>query len=162
MSMSFIATVNPPTAAAEPTVANDGFFPDIDPAAARAACRLDGTVTPARFRPALVAAIASVNTELATWAATQRAAGAATLADVPATTIGGASLLVHHYLRAVHECAMADLAEAYREIDVTPQSAGKYGRVADKLELKTDEHRRNMRWAVSDILGIRRTTVALV
>lgn len=160
--MSFIATANPPTAAAEPAVANDGFFPDIDPAAARAACRLDGTVTPARFRPALVAAIAGVNAELAAWAATQRAAGAATLADVPATSIAGASLLVHHYLRAVHECAMADLAEAYREIDVTPQTAGKAARVTDKLDLKVDEHRRNMRWAISDLLGIRRTTVELI
>lgn len=160
--MSFIATVNPPTAADEPPLANDGWFPDLDPAAARAACRLDGTVTPARFRPALVAAVAGVNAELAAWAAQQRAAGAATLADVPATTIGGTSLLVHHYLRAVYASTQADLAEAYRELDVSPTSAGKQERVTDKIELKIDEHRRAMRWAISDILGLRRTTVELI
>lgn len=160
--MSFIAAANPPTADQELPADNDPWYPAITTAQARAVCRLDGTVTPARLQHALLAAMASVNAELAAWAAARQAQGAATMADVPATLLGGQSILLHHYRRAVYAALQADLAEAYREIDVTPQGAGKQQRVTDKLELKVDEHRRTMRWAVSDILGIRRTTVALV
>ena len=160
--MSFIAIVNPPTAAQEPVVQNDGWFPNIDPADLRATARLDGTVTPARLRHALIAAMASVNAELGIWQSGQAFIGHATLADVPAPAIGGESVKVQHYRRAVYAAVQADLAEAYREIDVTPQSAGKAARVTDKIDLKVDEHRRNLRWAISDILGLRRTTVDLI
>ena len=88
--------------------------------------------------------------------------GHASLADVPAGALNGESVKVHHYRRAVYACVQADLAEAYREIDTTPQSAGKVERVTDRLELKVDEHRRNQRWAISDLLGLRRTTVDLI
>ena len=44
----------------------------MDPAAVRAACLLDGTVTPARLIPALQAAMLTVNCELQAWATEQR------------------------------------------------------------------------------------------
>lgn len=160
--MSFIATVSPPTSADEPLVPNNGWFPDIDPANLRATCRLDGTVTAARLRHALLEAMASVNNELADWAGQQQLSGHLSIADVPAAAVGGESVKLQQYRRAVYAAVQADLAEAYREIDVTPQSAGKAARVTDKLDLKVDEHRRAMRWAISDILGRRRSTVALI
>lgn len=160
--MSFIATANPPTAATELPVENDPWFPAIDPAHLRATCRLDGTVTPTRLQHALLDAIASVNRELATWRAQREAEGRATLADVPTHQLNGQSVNVLHYRRAVYAAVQADLAEAYREIDTTPQGAGRAARVGDQLALKVGEHRRTVRWALSDLTGIRRTTVDLV
>ncbi len=160
--MSFIAQVNPPPITEEPVVQNNGWFPDINPADLRATCRLDGTVTAARLRHALLDAMASVNSELAEWAGAQQLSGHLSMADVPAPSIGGTTVKVQQYLRAVYAAVQADMAEAYREIDVTPQSAGKAARVTDKIDLKVDEHRRNMRWAISDILGRRRSTVDLI
>ncbi|NOJ99877.1 head completion/stabilization protein, partial [Corallococcus coralloides] len=50
----------------------------------RDAALLDGTVTPARLRDALLEALDSVNGELSNYRATQEARGYAKLADVPA------------------------------------------------------------------------------
>ena len=160
--MSFLAKVNPPPAGSELPVSNDPWFPAIDPAQLRATCRLDGTVTPERLQHALMQALASVNAELWEFKVSNMLLGHASLADVPAGALNGESVKVHHYRRAVHAHMQADLAEAYRDIDTTPQGAGKPERVADKLELKVDEHRRNQRWAISDLLGLRRTTVDLI
>lgn len=160
--MSFIATANPPLAQDELPADNDPWFPAIEPDDARAVCRLDGTVTPARLQHALLAAMASVNDELADWRAARELEGHASLAEVPARQLGGESVKVRHYRRAVYAAVQADLAEAYRDIDVTPQGSGKAERVADKLEARIGEHRRSMRWAISDLLEIRRTTVDLV
>ena len=160
--MSFLAKVNPPPAGSELPVSNDPWFPAIDPAQLRATCRLDGTVTPERLQHALMQALASVNAELWEFKVSNMLLGHASLADVPAGALNGESVKAHHYRRAVYACVQADLAEAYREIDTTPQSAGKVERVTDRLELKVDEHRRNQRWAISDLLGLRRTTVDLI
>ena len=47
--MSFLANQSPPTAAAEPRIENDGWFPDVKPDLVRAQARLDGTVTVERL-----------------------------------------------------------------------------------------------------------------
>lgn len=160
--MSFIATARPPVTGAELPVENDPWFPAIDPADLRATCRLDGTVTPQRLQHTLVQALASVNAELADWRTAREAEGAAALADVPAGRLNGESVKAHHYRRAVYACVQADLSEVYREIDTTPQAIGKTDRVTDQLATKTEEHRRNQRWAISDLLGLRRTVVDLI
>ena len=161
--MSFIATANPPTVAQEPDIANDPWFPAMSLVDVRATCRLDGTVTPPRLRHALLTAMLSVNSELDAYRLEQQSRyGYTTLADVPAHQVAGLSAQVVRYSRAVCECLQADLAEAYRNIDTTPQSMGKEGRVGEALAIKVDEHRRNQRWAISDLLGIRRTTVELI
>jgi len=103
-----------------------------------------------------------VQAELATWADARRTEGAASLAELPAPQLAGQSVKVHHYRRAVYAAVQAELAEAYREIDTTPQSVGKAERVTDQLALKVDEHRRNQRWAISDLLGQPRTTIELI
>ena len=46
MGTGFFVTANPPAADQEPTVSNDGWFPDMQPQAVRDACLLDGTITP--------------------------------------------------------------------------------------------------------------------
>ena len=160
--MSFIALANPPSTTEEPVVASNGWFPNINPADLRATARLDGTVTAARLRHALLAAMASVNAELGIWKAGQVFIGYANLGEVPAPQLAGESVLTQHYRRAVYAAVQADLAEAYREIDTTPSAIGKTERVIDHLQARIGEHRRAMRWAISDLLGIRRTTVDLI
>ncbi len=157
---SFIAVAPVPTPAqpgGQP-IGNDGFFPDIDVDQARAAMRLDGTVTPERLRAALVDAALSVNDELAAWRGRQLAAGFAELGAVPAQRIDGLSRHVHRYLRAVHCTAAAWLIERYRSFDAT--AAG--DRKAEAENTSVDDLRRDARWAISDIAGAPRTTVELI
>ena len=156
--MTFLATQSPPATADEGPLENDGWFPDIDMQALRKTARLDGTVTPERLRHASQMAVMSVNSELGSWADLQRQAGHASLLDVPATQLGQKSWLELCYLRAVYSAVQADLVEAYRNQDTT----GAGDKKADAMEPKADEYRRNMRWAISDMLGIRRTTVELI
>lgn len=156
--MSFLGTEPAPTAGDETTLANDGWFPGIDLAALRAAARLDGTVTAARLRHAALHAMASVNAELAGYREAQERAGYASLADVPGSEISGESLQLQRYRRAVYACVQADLIQAYRDFDTT----GAGDKAAERLELRVDDLRRDMRWAISDILGRRRTTVELI
>ena len=158
-----VATANPPEAAAEPLLCNDGWFPDMEPAKVRAACLLDGTVTTARLIPALQAAVLSVNRELDVWQQEQRTRwGYDSLADVPAAQVDGQSAKLIYYRRAVHACLQADLAEAYREQSTLPNGANKADRVLEALVTRLDENRRNQRWAVADLLGTARTTVDLI
>lgn len=156
--MNFLGTPPAPDATAEPPLQNDGWFPDIDMAKLRATARLDGTVTAERLRHSTETAMASVNAELAAYKATALLAAHASFADVPASQIGGTSVQVIRYLRAVYSATQADLVERYRDFDTT----GAGDKAADKLELRTGDLRRDMRWAISDILGIRRTVVELI
>ena len=161
--MSFVATARPPVAATEPPVTNAPWFPDLNPATVRDACRLDGTITPARLLPALKAAMLSVNAELEQYRLEQQSRwGYTSLAEVPAPMVGGESAQVLRYQRAVHACLQADLAEAYRNLDTLPSGTGKESRVLEGLAVHVDEHRRNQRWAISDLLGMRRSTVELI
>ncbi|MEB2499212.1 head completion/stabilization protein [Burkholderia cenocepacia] len=157
---SFVATAAPAVAASpiDGTLTNDGFFPDIDLSALRDAMRLDGTVTRERLRHAARDAMLIVNDELAAWRARQRAAGAASLADVPGERVDGESVHVFRYRRAVYHLAHADVTEKYRGFDSTKSG----GQVAAELAVTADESRRNARWAISDILGVARSTVELI
>lgn len=157
---SFVATAAPAVAATpiDGTLTNDGFFPDIDLSALRDAMRLDGTVALERLRHAARDAILTVNDELAAWRARQRAAGAATLADVPAPRIDGESAHVSRYRRAVYHLTHADVTEKYRGYDTTKSG----GQVAADLAATVDDSRRAARWAISDILGVARSTVELI
>lgn len=156
--MSFVAVSVPPAAPAAAVIENDGFFPDIDPAAARARMRIDGTVTAERLAAALTEAAASANQQLAAWKRRQLAAGAWTLEDVNAETIGGTSILVQRYRRAVECAAAASLIERHRSFDATSDGH----QYADKLESPIEDLRRDASWAISDILGAARTTIELI
>ncbi|WP_176038911.1 head completion/stabilization protein [Burkholderia multivorans] len=158
--MSFVSTpplAQPPQTAAPP-IANDAFYPDVSLEHARDTMRLDGSVTDARLRHELLAAIASVNDELRTARTAWRDAGFARLADVPADQLDGESVLLQHYRRAVYCLAKATLIERYRDYDTTGDGA----RRADDLEPQSDELRRDARWAISDIVARPRVTVELI
>ncbi|AJG19132.1 head completion/stabilization protein [Cupriavidus basilensis] len=153
---SFIAAAPPDTA--QEIIRNDGFFPDLDVAHALKAMRLDGTVTPERLRAALVEAALSTNEELANWKARQYAAGHTTLREIPTPEIDGQSAHLHRYQRAVYCMARASRIERYPDFDAT--AAG--DRKGEVLLLAVDDLRRDARWAISDMLGIPRSTVALI
>ena len=156
---SFIATATPTTPTPDAAIiVNDGWFPDINLGVLRESTRLDGTVTHARLREAAIDAIVSVNAELFSWRAAHVASGIAKLHDVPAPTIGGESVQVARYRRAVFNLTHADLSERYRDWDTTKTG----GEKAEDLEMTICEARRNVRWALNDLRGIPRSTVELI
>lgn len=156
--MSFLGPPPTPTAAEETAIENDGWFPAIDLAHLRSTVRLDGTVTPDRLAHAAINAVLSINAELAVYKAAQQAAGHLTLAEVPAPKIAGESSQLQRYRRAIYASVQADLVERYRDFDTT----GAGDKAAEKLELRIDDLRRDLRWAIADLVGRRRTTVELI
>ncbi|CUA82097.1 Phage head completion protein (GPL) [Gulbenkiania indica] len=156
-----IQPANPPADGSQvdgTAIRSGSFWPELDPVAARAAMRLDGTVTAERLRGALIEAIASVNGQLADWRRAQQTAGYASLAEVPTEEIDGTSILVQRWQRAVLCDATATLTERYRSFDSTSAGTKK----ADELDTTVDDLRRDSRWAISDITGLQRTTIELI
>jgi len=153
----FVAQV-PAPATPEGLLVNDGFFPDIDIDNLRAAVRLPGEITIERLSEAAVYAMDACNRELSSYRTKSQTAGYATLAEVPAASIGGESRLVMLYRRAVYSTVKADLTERYRDVDTTATG----NKRADDLDPGIDEQRRNARWAVRDILGLPHSTVELI
>ncbi|CAE6861268.1 hypothetical protein R69658_07627 [Paraburkholderia aspalathi] len=151
-------TPEPTPPAAELIVTNAPWFPSIDLAHMRQAVRLDGTVTHARLRDAVIAAIDEVNRELSTWRQAHQAAGVESLDELPADTIGGESVQLARYRRAVYYLARADVTELYRDFDSTKSGA------ADTAELvqTVDADRRNARQAINDMRGVARSTIELI
>ena len=143
---------NASAAPQDPTTPTDdetvigGWWPDIDVSAAREVIRISGTVTHTRLVEALQNAVWSINGELATWAAAQHTVYPEKLDD---------ERLAGLYRRAVYHYAKAELIERYRDFDMTSAGAA---RAEDKIDA-ADDARRNLRWAISDILGRSRVTV---
>lgn len=157
--MSFLGNPPSPAPSDEPAITNDGWFPNISAQDFRKVARgVDGTATVERLRHSLIAAILSVNSELAVWKAARQAEGRTSLADVPGPQIGGTTAPVAHYLRAVYAETQADLAERMRGFDTT----GAGDKRADAVECIPDTYRQDKRWAISDLLGIGRSTVELI
>lgn len=153
--MSFVAIGS---TTAEDPIQNNGFWPDIDPADFRAAQRVDGAVTTARVRNALLAAVIDANHRLREWQRLQEDAGHAAAADVPGPSWHPAGTIVALYRRAVYALAKANLIERYRDYDST--AAG--GDRAEDLSVEIDDYRRDAAWAIADIVGRTRTTVELI
>ena len=109
-----------------------------------------------RLGEAISNAMDSVNRELQAYKAEQVLAGAANLAAA------GDGRQPGRYLRAIYAHIQAELAEVYRDIDTTPHNDSKAERMRERYEVKVDEHRRNLRWAIADLLGRPRTTVELI
>lgn len=151
-------TPDPAPPADELIVQNVAWFPSIDLAHMREAVRLVGTVTTARLRDAVIAAIDEVNRELTSWRALAEAAGIASLAELPADPIGGESVQLARYRRAVYFLARADLTEKYRDFDSTKSGAND----ADELATTIDADRRNARQAINDMRGVARVTIELI
>lgn len=156
--MSFLANQSPPSAAQEPRLENDGWFPDVDPAAVRDQARLDGTVTTPRLRAALLLAMANVNAELEDLKARQLALGIYSLEDMPGSELAGQRIWLVHYQQAIASHVQCSLIESYRDFDTTASGDAK----ADNLEARIESHRRDLRWAISALLARPRTTVELI
>lgn len=160
--MSFVA--RPPSSeieappAAEAVVANDGFFPDVDPAHVRDVARIPTSITAPRLRGAIVGAIMTARNDLLAFATAAIAAGHASLAAMPAAQIDGASVRVHAYQRAIALFAKAELIERHRDFDTTAAGANQAG----ELEGSVEDLRRDAQHAIRDILGRTRTTVDLI
>lgn len=137
---------------------SEPFWPSIDLDNLRETLRIDSSVTPARLETAVIAAVISVNRDLAVWREAQQAAGHDSLESVPSGKVQGQSQLVYLYKRAVECAAGAEVCERYRSYDTTASGNKK----ADETEPTVDDYRRDQRWAVRDILGTSRTTVELL
>ena len=156
--MSFIAPAPANRTVPPQVITNDGFFPDIQLDDARQALRLDGTVTDERLRFALVGALLEVSNSLAPWRDAQLLRGHAQLADVPARKLDGKSRLQHAYIRAVYSLTKADLIERMTDYDTT--AAGQ--KRAEWLSEASDDHRRNARFAIADVMAAPRAVVELI
>jgi Phage head completion protein (GPL) len=156
--MNGFVVQSPAPSEIESIIKSMAFWPDVDPVKIRVAHRIDGTVTPDRLRDVLIESVANVNTQLAAWHTLCMANGANTLDEVPAEHVDNTSILTHRYLRAVGCYGKALLLERYRDFDTT--AAG--NKKADQLENPIDDLRRDARWAVSDLLGIGRSTIELI
>lgn len=142
----------------EATVVNDGFFPDIDPAAVRDAARIPTSITPARLRAAILGAIMTAGIDLQQFAADFIAAGHATLAAVPAPQLDGASVQLFRYHRAVALYAKAELIERHPDFDTTAAGGAEGNEAASAI----GSLRRDAMHAVRDMLGQTRTVVDLI
>ena len=158
MTSPFVAVPPSPPAGSPDLVENDGWFPDIDLQLLRSTFRIAPAITPERLREATVFALQSIRRQLTIWQAVQAALGHASLADVPAPQIGGESRLLGLYRRAVHAEVAADLADNLRDLGTTAAGHDR----ADELEASTDNLRRAVWWAISDLTGSPRMIVELI
>lgn len=147
----------PATVAAD-LVVGDIFYPALSIDAFRAAMRVPEVVTATRVREALKGGMLTVRRELRAWRAGHVFGGRLRLEDVDAETVDGEHAGVTLYRRAVFAFAAAELAETHAEVGLSAE-----GR--ERAEARLDpaaEHRRNGIHAVRDILGVTRTSVALI
>ncbi|MCL2656152.1 MAG: head completion/stabilization protein [Betaproteobacteria bacterium] len=158
--MPFIAAQPAPDPAAEAAIRNAAFWPDIDPADCREHLRIDGTVTAARLRGALIEAIAHVNDQLNAWRREQMNAGHAALDQVPADNIDGRSALCVRYVRAVYCTAAAQITERLRHFDATGKAATLH--TQERIDATAEDYRREAQWALRDIRGQHRALIDLV
>ena len=156
MSTGFIATA--PTAPDEGQVTSDPFWPAISLADLRDTVRLDGTVTTARLKHAVIDAITSVNRDLADWRSARQAEGHTTLAAVPSEVINNESVHLHSYRRAVYAMTRANLLERYTDYSATGDGV----KGADAKIVSSDDLYRDARFAIRDILGTTHNTVELI
>lgn len=139
----------------EDIISNDGFFPDLSLADFRNQARVDGTVTTARLQDAVIEAMASVNQELDSL---KQQYGDQPFYTIACPQINGESLMVYRYRRAVTCLALANLYERYTSYDTTNDGEKK----AELLNESIDELRRDARFAISDMLSVRRINVELI
>ncbi|BCR27481.1 phage head completion/stabilization protein [Aeromonas caviae] len=156
MSTGFIA--NATTSPAEGEIDSTPFWPAISLPDLRDTVRLDGTVTTARLKHAVIDAITSVNRDLADWRRAREAEGVATLAAVPGEVINGESAYLHSYRRAVYAMTRANLLERYTDYSATGDGV----KGADAKIISSDDLYRDARFAIRDILGTTHITVALI
>ncbi|MCV6429360.1 MULTISPECIES: head completion/stabilization protein [Pseudomonas] len=144
--------------AAGVTINSDNFWPGIDVDDLRDDMRIGADVSPAKLETAVVAALLNVNRQLGEWQAMQEDQGYTALSQVPAKNVNDTSALVLHYQRAVRCATAAELLERYRGYDTT--NIGNQN--AEERTPTIDEYRRDLSWALSDLVGRPRSTIELI
>ena len=139
----------------EDLVLNDLFFPPLKISDFRNQARLDGTVTTARLKDALIEAIAAVNDELEAF---KQHSTSEFFTDIPCAKINNESVLVYRYRRAVTCLALANIYERYSSYDTTNDGEKKTELLKDSI----NELRRDARFAISDILKRPRVDAELI
>jgi hypothetical protein len=147
--------VPPPGQPAADPIANDGWFPAIDPAVLREERRIRDAVTADRLRAAVLEAMIWTNDQLAEWRTAQTADS---FEDVPSPPLAGETRNLVLYRTAVGAWTKALLVERQRDTDLT--GAGQ--RKVEELDESIGELRRDALHAVRGILGRTRTCVELI
>lgn len=149
MSLAATATGTPP---ADVVIANNGWWPDIDPAHYRGTMRLPESVTPDRLTDGLVSAVDDINRQLADFQAAQTVAGYSGPQEIPRKPWQRPGYHADLYQRAVYCAAAALLAERYREITAASVSSAQDDAVASLIS-QADAYRRDSIHAVRDLLA---------
>lgn len=147
--------IPPPAPPAAEPIANDGWFPSIDPARLREERRIRDAVTADRLRAAVLEAMIWTNDQLAEWRAVQTVAS---FEEVPSAPLAGETRNLVLYRTAVGAWAKALLVERQRDTDLT--GAGQ--RKVEELDESIGELRRDALHAVRGLLGRTRTCVDLI
>ena len=146
-------TFNAPVSTENESIQNDGFFPDIQLNDVREKVRLDGSVTNKRLIDSIISAMLEINDQLKTLKSK-----AVTLDELATSLIAGKPNTKLLYERAIYSAVAAYINEKYRSYD----STGDGQKRGQELEPTVDDHRRNLRWAIRDLLGQSRCTVELI
>jgi len=156
---SLIAVPPAPQSPENTVVAADGWYPEIDCNETRNVLRLGDVITHDRLVEALRGGMLAISGELRDWRQVQEAAGKTSLDDVaPEESVDGLTRLRLLWIRAVRYAAAAELAETHRDITATTE-----GQIRADAQVQTAaDFRRQMTWAVRDILGTSRTAVELI
>lgn len=139
-------------------IKNNGFWPDLDLQHYRDTMRQDGTLTPARLREAAQFALNETHHRLAQWQKKQQQAGYTTLVEVPGEQVDDENARLHLYRRAVYCLIQATVTERFRSFDATATGDKR----ADALETRIEHLRRDAAWAIRDLQGLPRATIALI
>lgn len=152
----------PATSPAPPdqgVIAGDGWWPSVDVAKVRAAVRLDTTITTDKIEDAIRQAMLDLAQDLADWRSELEAAGVPSMDEAPGqTVVGGEKGLPLRWFRAVYSTVAADLGERLISQGLTSAGAER----VEELRAEIEEHRRNARFAIRDILAKPRIAAELV
>ncbi|MBC7907044.1 MAG: head completion/stabilization protein [Rhodospirillaceae bacterium] len=152
-STAFIPSNNP--GATPATVANDGWFPNLDIDDFKAQTGHGDVFSTARLSAVVQAAMIEVNASIAAWRSAQTAA---TLALVPATMYGDTSEKIVLYRTAVFARARAQLLDTTRDYDSTKTGHGR----ADALEDTAAKYLQQSTEALARLTGRARMVVELI
>ena len=149
--MGFVANGN--YTPSEVIIESDPFYPSIDLDQIREIVRLDGVVTNARLKQAIIEEVLDINRLLISLQTK-----VIQLSDLSKTKIDGLPDTDYLYLSAVANGVAAKINENYRTYDSSNSGAKK----AEHAESTVDDYRRNRQWAIQQLLGQNHTVVELI
>ncbi|MHA3081391.1 head completion/stabilization protein [Acinetobacter sp. ANC 5502] len=150
--MSFVANGHLSTPSTLKISSGD-FFPEIALEDIRAEVRIDGSVTEARVKQAVLEEIIDVNRLLASLVQPNMR-----LADLASTQLDGKADTEILYFSAVSNGVAAKIAEKYSSYDSTNSGVKK----AEEVRSSIDEYRRNKQWAIQQLKGENHSVVELI